>query len=95
MMPLYRLEPAIEYIGDEDWTASTHKAIVYVKATSEKKARETAHRKFWIGASRKTNGEVPINPWKNPEMVLCREVGQGDEVSLPQGSVLLKKDQPN
>lgn len=94
-MPLYRLEPAIEYIGDEDWTASTHKAIVYVEAASEKKAREAAHRKFWIAASRKSNGEVPSNPWKDSARVLCREVGQGDEVSLPQGSVLLTADQPD
>lgn len=84
-MPLYRLEPTIESVGDEDWSASTHKTLVYVEAGSERKARETAHQAFWIAADKKSDGQIPVNPWKNPDKVLCREVDH-----VPDGMKLLR-----
>ncbi|RCK43240.1 hypothetical protein [Thalassospira profundimaris] len=84
-MPLYRLEPAPAYIYDEDWSASTHKTLVYVEADSEKEARKIAHRAFWIAADRKSDGRVPENPWKNPDMVLCYEVDH-----IPEGVLMLR-----
>lgn len=89
-MPLYRLEPMQAFLDDEDWTASTHKAVVLVEAASEKEARQIAHDKFWIAASKKTDGSIPLNPWNSPEKVLCKEIGQGNSASPPAGVLLLK-----
>ena len=41
-MPLYRLEPAPAFLDDEDWMASTHKAVAYVEAGSEKEVEDAA-----------------------------------------------------
>jgi len=87
-MPLYRLEPTFESVGDEDWSASTHKTLVYVQASSEKEAREIAHQEFWIAADKKSDGQIPVNPWKDPDKVLCTEVNQ-----VPDGLKLLQAKQ--
>jgi hypothetical protein len=84
-MPLYRLEPAPAFLDDEDWSASTHKTLVYVEANSEQEAREIAHQAFWIAADKKSDGQIPVNPWKNPDKVLCTEVDR-----VPDGMKLLR-----
>lgn len=88
-MPLFGLEPAAAFLDDEDWSASTHKDVVYVEAATEKEARQIAHDNFWIAASKKTDGAIPLNPWKSSEKVLCKEIGQGKDLPDP-GAILLK-----
>lgn len=84
-MPLYRLEPAIAYISDEDWSASTHKKDVLVEAASEKQARQIAHDRFWIATSKTSDGSIPLNPWKDHEKVHSTEVDK-----VPPGMTVLK-----
>ncbi|CAM3369375.1 hypothetical protein [Thalassospira profundimaris] len=63
-MRLYRLEPTIESVGDEDWSASIHKPLVYVEAGSDKEAycKYTKARENAGFGKRATNAIVASQP---------------------------------
>lgn len=71
-MPVWRLTPV--NLTDPDWSGSSWKAPVIVRAPSEKDARRMAKRRF-LTSPRKLNGRHPAaNPWKQPVLVLAEQI---------------------
>ncbi len=61
-MPLYRLEPTIESVGYEDWSASTDKTLDYVEDGPEKEAHDITLQTFWTKAEKSLGRHSTAQP---------------------------------
>jgi transcriptional regulator with XRE-family HTH domain len=66
-MTVFKLVPRL--LHHPDWQASTWKRPVVVRASSERAARWAASLAFGIATPRRRGRPVPVNPWRQADMV--------------------------
>ncbi len=92
-MPLFKLKPVAENLGQFDWVRSTHKDECHVSAANEREAREFAKAAFDIAASKPTPSTlVPVNPWLNSDLVECKAVAHLGGDMPPHGMVTIPSE---
>jgi hypothetical protein len=71
-MPLWKLQPLD--LSDPNWEASSHRAVVIVRAPDEETARAEAQRTFGVktGFRPGKGGKAP--PWTRPSLVAAERV---------------------
>jgi hypothetical protein len=74
-MPLFRLTPIPDRLGDAAWQNSTQRAAVYVHAVDEPAARtQVSHAcQAWV-ESRSASRVFWVSPWEDPHLVTCTQV---------------------
>ena len=69
-MPIWKLDPID--LTDRNWAASRRKDSVIIRAPTEERARQIAQSAFAIGVSHTPGTELPVSPWKSPNLVTCQ-----------------------
>jgi len=78
-MAIWKLEPT--EVSSPDWEASTYTKKVFVRAESEKKARDICAGAFLAATKVKFGNKIAINPWQSSfvSAVTVQDSGYQDE----------------
>ncbi len=68
-MKIWKL--SIADANSENWSASTYKGNVFVRAETETKARQVATKKFAIATHNATGQDIRISPWSQKADTKC------------------------
>jgi hypothetical protein len=71
-MPLWKLQPLD--LSDPNWEASSHRALVIVRAPDEETAREEAERAFGVKTRFSPGKGVMVPPWKRASLVSAARI---------------------
>jgi hypothetical protein len=61
-------------LSDPNWEASSHRALVIVRAPDEDAAREEAERTFGVKTRFSPGGGVKVPPWTRPSLVAAERI---------------------
>ena|SRR5262245_20007083 len=70
-MPIYRLEPIEDFLREQSWRLSSLKAICWVKAPDEDRARFAVANATAKAAA--DPGDIMQSPWLSPVLTMCTE----------------------
>ncbi len=71
-MPIWELIPTDQ--KSDHWRASNYRGRVVVRAASEDKARDLATSKFHVASRRVPDGDTPLSPWRQSDLVACKRL---------------------
>jgi hypothetical protein len=70
-MPIYRLEPIEDFLQEQSWRHSLLKAICWVKAGNEDRARRAIAQATAKAAA--NPDDLMESPWLSPVLTMCIE----------------------
>jgi hypothetical protein len=70
-MPIYRLEPIEDFLGEQSWRHSLLQAVCWVKAPDEDHARLVMASA--TAKAEATPGDLMESPWLSPVLTMCLE----------------------
>ena len=70
-MPIYRLEPIEDFLREQSWRHSLLKAVCWVKAPDEDRARFAIAQA--AAAMAASPADVMESPWLSPVLTMCIE----------------------
>jgi len=71
-MAIWRLCPLD--LSDPNWEASSHRAVVIVRAPDENAARDVAEAAFGVKTRFRPGAGIVAPPWKRPELVAVERI---------------------
>jgi hypothetical protein len=70
-MPIYRIEPIEDFLWEKSWRHSLLKAVCWVKAPDEDRARLTVASA--TASASATPDDLMESPWLSPVLAMCIE----------------------
>jgi hypothetical protein len=87
-VPFFRLNPRPDTFDSDDWETSRYRGSCVVTARNARLARTYACSEFGLPHYVDARGQLRMNPWGQPEKVVCLDLGDLSAESPPQGMVI-------
>ncbi len=85
-MPIWKLTPTDK--KSDHWKQSYYKDYVIVRASSENEARAITKAAFCENVKRVTGGDIPEDPWGQPDLVACELLEKSEYPEDGQAEIL-------
>ena len=85
-MPVWKLTPLD--LNHPEWRASVCRGEVFVRASSEHRAREIAGEAFGIATARIPGARTIMSPWEQAAVVSAREVTDKDHLDAGKEGIV-------